>query len=380
MIDSEFKHSNISQEDWDVRANPDQLKTVSNEMFLSLHQDLKALQDDMNDLAENEYDYDFLCVSGIYEFYIRYIHARRASFVDFDDYILSFIQDKSEFSAKQLLERIWREGNNVLELYYSKKNSFDEFDEKGFLITAIESAFFSEYHDILCNLNKAMPKTLKEFYYHDQPIIGLPLTDIEVMITQFRFNMIEVQKGINREVSGLAELLELIRYDKTNPLVFSQFMEELTDYVDTIGKFIGKESYQERVTDTNNSTSDEIPPFVIEGALLDDLYEICNSTVVYSCSRDYFKEIINGERPEFEDSFRQRDILHLNKSYHLINQMSFIIPRRQYEHWREKVFRSQNIKKDVYNKKWSAITQKQTKENVEFINKVQQIVDKHKLK
>lgn len=377
---SEPNHSEDSHKAWDVRENPDQLKTVSNEMFLSMHQDLKALQDFMTELIGNDNNYDFVSVSGIYEFYIQYIHSRQASFVDFDDYILSFIQDKSEFSAKQLLERIWYEGNNVLELYYDNKKNFDEFDEKGLLREAIQSAFYSEYHDLLCNLSKAMPKALEEFYYHDKPIIGLPLTEIEVMMSQFRFNMLKVREGINREIRGLGELLELIRFNKVRPFTFSECMDELTDYVDTIGKFIGKESYQKRAINANNSIHEGISPFVIEGELLDDLYALCNSTVVFSCTKSDFNDIINGKRPDGDNGFRHRDICRYNKAYHLINQMRLIIPHRQYKQWRDKLLEAQHIKKDVYNKKWSSITSKQTKENTEFIKKVQLIVDKHRLK
>lgn len=374
------KQDDESNEILDVRKYPHQLKKFSNEIFLLMHQDLKSLQEFMNDIIENEDEYDFINIGGIFDFYSQYVLTAQCTFVDFDDYVLSYMQDKSEFAAKQLLERIWNECNNVLELYYDNKSVFDKYDSKGFVNLAMQTAYYTEYHSILQNLRKALPTPLREFFYEDKPIVDLPLTVIETIMEEFTSNMKEVQEEINREVRSLDDLLEIIRRTQVCPRVFSDCMETLIEYVDTIATFIGKESYQKRLVDRKKSIFEEIPPFVIEGELLDDLYDLCNSTVVFSCTKSDFNNIINGKRPDGDDIFRHRDICRYNKAYHLINQMSLVIPHEQYKQWRDKLLEAQHIKRDVYNKKWSSITSRQTKENAEFIKKVQKIVDKHRLK
>ena len=90
-----------------------QEKTNHTELLMQLYLDIKELKDDWTEIVEEGIDIDN--IMRTYKFYVKYIEKIDNGDLSFDDYVLFYIQDRSEYAAKCLLEKIWEEMNILLE-------------------------------------------------------------------------------------------------------------------------------------------------------------------------------------------------------------------------------------------------------------------------
>ena len=99
-------------------------KTNYAELLMQLYLDIKELKDDWTEIVEEGIDIDN--IMRTYKFYVKYIEKIDNGDLSFDDYVLFYIQDRSEYAAKCLLEKIWEEMNILLEIYDSNRKIFNK--------------------------------------------------------------------------------------------------------------------------------------------------------------------------------------------------------------------------------------------------------------
>ena len=99
-------------------------KTNYAELLMQLYLDIKELKDDWTEIVEEGIDIDN--IMRTYKFYVKYIEKIDNGDLSFDDYVLFYIQDRPEYAAKCLLEKIWEEMNILLEIYDSNRKIFNK--------------------------------------------------------------------------------------------------------------------------------------------------------------------------------------------------------------------------------------------------------------
>ena len=124
-----------------------QEKTNHTELLMQLYLDIKELKDDWTEIVEEGIDIDN--IMRTYKFYVKYIEKIDNGDLSFDDYVLFYIQDRSEYAAKCLLEKIWEEMNILLEIYDSNRKIFNKYDCKGLSNSIIQVPCYFNYNDIL---------------------------------------------------------------------------------------------------------------------------------------------------------------------------------------------------------------------------------------
>lgn len=137
-------------------------KTNYAELLMQLYLDIKELKDDWTEIVEEGIDIDN--IMRTYKFYVKYIEKIDNGDLSFDDYVLFYIQDRSEYAAKCLLEKIWEEMNILLEIYDSNRKIFNKYDCKGLSNSIIQVPCYFNYNDILISLEKKDPEELDKIW------------------------------------------------------------------------------------------------------------------------------------------------------------------------------------------------------------------------
>lgn len=353
-----------------------QVKTNNKDMLIQFYLDLKELKEDWTEIIEDGMDIDN--IMRTYKFYEKYIEVNDKRELEFDDHVLLYLQDRTEYAAKQLLEKIWDEILIILDMYNGNRKLFNKYDHKGLANSIAHVPFIFMHDDILKELDKIEPEELDKIW--ENPIVDIQQRwKLENSLKRYTEGLEMAKYMITLEIDNVKKLIDFIDRTRHSIFFFQEFTITINNYASAIGKYIGKDPARKQKSESNGvSTKETTPPFKIKGQLLDDLYALCNRIVFRSCEKNYFEFIINCGQPDENKDNRTNDVIHLNRFYYLIRMMRFIIPQKQYEVWKERIIKSQNISKRIFERKWSSISQDNpTKENTDFMKMIDSIVERY---
>lgn len=351
-------------------------KTNYAELLMQLYLDIKELKDDWTEIVEEGIDIDN--IMRTYKFYVKYIEKIDNGDLSFDDYVLFYIQDRSEYAAKCLLEKIWEEMNILLEIYDSNRKIFNKYDCKGLSNSIIQVPCYFNYNDILISLEKKDPEELDKIWGNQLADVDQNMK-VESLLREYIDNLSLVREKISSEIESLNTKLNFISQVRNLPFFFDLFTENIIEYTSILGKYIGKVLIRKQIGESvGNCAGNQILPCKIEGKLLDALYALSNEVVFRLCDKKHFEFIINGGQPKENQDGKVNDIKHLNRFYYLIRMMKLGIPQKQYELWKDGILKAQNIKEETFDKKWNSISKDSpTPENMKFKEQMDSLVKQY---
>lgn len=337
-------------------GNEIQEKNKYDNTLIQFYLDLKELKEDWKEIVEDGIDIDN--VMKTYEFYVKYIENDNFEDLEFEDYILFYTQDKSEFAVKHFFEKIWSEISTLLNIYDENREIFYNYDHIGLSNSIVRVPYFFTYNHIFVKFEQSNPEELKKIW--EKPIIDIQQRlELESGLIEYKNNLEKVRDGLSSEINEINTLYDFIDRTRYTPFFFHLFTVSLIDYASAIGKYIDKVIVRKQAEDSEyNSVEGQFPSYKIEGKMLDELYEICNKVVFHRCDKEHFAFIINGGQTKKNQENKTNDIKHLNRFYYLVRNMAMIIPYTQYGLWKNTIFKAQNIKENIFNKKWNSITKK----------------------
>ena len=356
---------------------------MNDEMLINFSKELSQLPLDWSAMES-----DGVFLDNIYRthaFFKKYIVEIDGPYEFLDYLIFNYIQDKSEYASKILLERIWEDANSLLDFYYENNECFDGYDDSDPLEYAFCNPYQLEQENLLRIAKHIEPTELseiiEEFYFDD-----IDFNKLKDLIRQYTFDLERLINIAQSELDTMQKIKILASDTKENPFYFCTFAEDLMEFIHVVEKYIDKVRPAETEKDEENTDILQkklppIKPFEISDELLDDLYKLCNATLFFAHTKDQFKVIINGGHLEESKENKKGDIRtgQLNKVYYLVYMMGRVIPKQQYEIWSKKIKVAQNLR--YYDKKWNTIRDSASSNSAkEFRKELDELINKHCLR
>ena len=195
-----------------------QEKTNHTELLMQLYLDIKELKDDWTEIVEEGIDIDN--IMRTYKFYVKYIEKIDNGDLSFDDYVLFYIQDRSEYAAKCLLEKIWEEMNILLEIYDSNRKIFNKYDCKGLSNSIIQVPCYFNYNDILISLEKKDPEELDtRFSRFTQSLPTIDYPDDGITKPSANSLLNTLKRYVESQAMELADNIRCFRFKSLSDLI-----------------------------------------------------------------------------------------------------------------------------------------------------------------